>query len=419
MPPTLPLQQIYLANTLPHLVARVHDVIDVLNTTEIPIANTTVNGIVSFVAQSFGGVKTFTENVAVSQAIVVSGNGSFGGFVNVATTLQVTGISTLIGNAGFGGFANISSTLQVGSTTLLNGALTVNAAATINGALTIVSSLSANGGLGTAGQFLTSGGVGANANWSTPPLANTTANGYMSFAAQSFTGVKTFTSSNVVVDSARLILSPNTTQSPYFMNFGANNTLVGTINSMWFAVDTNSSFHVANNTGTFLLTVKQNGVVSLPIGQLLFPATQNPSTDPNTLDDYEEGTWTPLIGGSTSDSGITYAAQNGYYIKIGKIVVIWLLVALSNKGTINGTVQLKGLPFASENLTQLAPFGIMQWSTLATNWVNVQCFSLNGSTVAFVRGTTAASISNATDLVSTDLQNNSGFFCTMIYRAAA
>src|SRR5262245_1079228 len=30
-------------------------------------------------------------------------------------------------------------------------------------------------------------------------------------------------------------------------------------------------------------------------GQLPFPALQNSSADANTLDDYEEGTWTPTI----------------------------------------------------------------------------------------------------------------------------
>jgi hypothetical protein len=45
---------------------------------------------------------------------------------------------------------------------------------------------------------------------------------------------------------------------------------------------------------------------------ITFPATQSASTDANTLDDYEEGTWTPSVGGSA-----TYGAQqNGRYIKI-------------------------------------------------------------------------------------------------------
>lgn len=33
-------------------------------------------------------------------------------------------------------------------------------------------------------------------------------------------------------------------------------------------------------------------------GQIVFPATQNASSNANTLDDYEEGTWTPTVGSS-------------------------------------------------------------------------------------------------------------------------
>src|SRR5687767_14546097 len=55
-------------------------------------------------------------------------------------------------------------------------------------------------------------------------------------------------------------------------------------------------------------------------GQIMFPAPQNSSTDPNTLDDYQEGSWTPVIGGAGGTSGQTYALHLGRYIKIGKRV---------------------------------------------------------------------------------------------------
>jgi hypothetical protein len=49
-----------------------------------------------------------------------------------------------------------------------------------------------------------------------------------------------------------------------------------------------------------------------------FPATQVPSADANTLDDYEEGTFTPTIRGE-SVSG-TPVSGTGYYTKIGRFV---------------------------------------------------------------------------------------------------
>ena len=64
---------------------------------------------------------------------------------------------------------------------------------------------------------------------------------------------------------------------------------------------------------------------------LPFPATQVASSDPNTLDDYEEGTWTPVIEpastmvyGIDNNSGNNYLTQSasGQYVKIGKYIFI-------------------------------------------------------------------------------------------------
>lgn len=55
-------------------------------------------------------------------------------------------------------------------------------------------------------------------------------------------------------------------------------------------------------------------------GQIKFPSIPNPSSDANTLDDYEEGTWIPTITASTANPTITYASQIGTYTKIGRMV---------------------------------------------------------------------------------------------------
>ena len=64
----------------------------------------------------------------------------------------------------------------------------------------------------------------------------------------------------------------------------------------------------------------------------------------NALDDYEEGTFTPVIGG-TSESGQSYTDQAGKYTKIGNMVFCHGFVALSTEGTISGFARLKGFPF--------------------------------------------------------------------------
>lgn len=92
-----------------------------------------------------------------------------------------------------------------------------------------------------------------------------------------------------------------------------------------------------------------NGPVTLAGGQLSFPATQVPSANANTLDDYEEGTWTPSILFGAASTGITYSTQAGRYTKIGRTVIVSCNIVLSSKGTATGAAQVGGLPFTSAN----------------------------------------------------------------------
>jgi hypothetical protein len=77
---------------------------------------------------------------------------------------------------------------------------------------------------------------------------------------------------------------------------------------------------------------------------ITFPATQSASSNANTLDDYEEGTWNITVSYSGSTSGVTYAARTGYYTKMGNVVMVQGAVSLSSKGTGSGTVRIS-LPF--------------------------------------------------------------------------
>lgn len=87
--------------------------------------------------------------------------------------------------------------------------------------------------------------------------------------------------------------------------------------------------------------------VVLDRGQLAFPATQIPSANPNTLDDYEEGTWTPVFDFATpGDLTVTYTDQNGYYTKIGDLVYLSARVyGTLTFSTSSGSFRISGLPF--------------------------------------------------------------------------
>jgi len=77
-------------------------------------------------------------------------------------------------------------------------------------------------------------------------------------------------------------------------------------------------------------------------GPIAFPATAIPSSDPNTLDDYEEGTWTPIAGGTA-----TYTTQLGFYTKIGNKITVTFNFVINIMGT--GGAAINGLPFTSND----------------------------------------------------------------------
>lgn len=99
------------------------------------------------------------------------------------------------------------------------------------------------------------------------------------------------------------------------------------------------------NTQNSALLVDDTGNISSFGGQIAFPATQNPSSNANTLDDYEEGTWTPGISFSGGTTGIAYNSRSGGYVTIGALVFVWGRITLSNKGSSAGDMLITGLPF--------------------------------------------------------------------------
>jgi hypothetical protein len=96
-----------------------------------------------------------------------------------------------------------------------------------------------------------------------------------------------------------------------------------------------------------------NGAVTIPKPWLVFPATQNASANVNTLDDYDEGTFTPALAYATVGSS-TWATNFalGWYTKIGNTVHYSLFYSgVPTNGTASGNLTLTGLPFAAMGTT--------------------------------------------------------------------
>jgi hypothetical protein len=139
-----------------------------------------------------------------------------------------------------------------------------------------------------------------------------------------------------------------------------------------------------------------------------FPATQNASADVNTLDDYEEGTWTATLAFGGASVGITYNNQGGTYTKIGNLVVCTVLLQLSNKGSSSGAATITGLPFSGPSFGSVA---IGQFAS--TSFTDVPFGYANATTITLQQTTNAGSLSN---LTNTNFTNNSQLILTIIYR---
>jgi hypothetical protein len=119
---------------------------------------------------------------------------------------------------------------------------------------------------------------------------------------------------------------------------------------------------------------------------ITFPATQVPSADANTLDDYEEGTWTPVVAGSSTAGTGTYILQEGVYTKIGNMVISSCYVVwTAHTGT--GDLTIAGLPFAANgSLSVQAGSVFASEFNAGTNATQVCAFPSAGTTAIIFRG---------------------------------
>lgn len=153
-------------------------------------------------------------------------------------------------------------------------------------------------------------------------------------------------------------------------------------------------------------------------GQIAFPGTQAASAGANTLDDYEEGTWTPVIGGIGGTSGQAYSTQSGHYIKVGLQVLVWFRADLSTEGTITSSAQIQGFPFTVENVASQRAFMPFFFDGLAVNKITVGGLLIPNTTTATVYGLAAAA-ATLTALTATDISDTTLFTGCLMYRTTA
>ena len=106
-------------------------------------------------------------------------------------------------------------------------------------------------------------------------------------------------------------------------------------NHLWFNADPGFKFY---SNASLSATIDDDG--------LKFNAD---TAAANALDDYEEGTWTPVMHSSGGAVSASYQFRSAYYIKIGNSVYVRWGFRLSSRSGGSGNAQVTGLPFTSKN----------------------------------------------------------------------
>jgi hypothetical protein len=143
-----------------------------------------------------------------------------------------------------------------------------------------------------------------------------------------------------------------------------------------------------------------------------FPATQVASSDVNTLDDYEEGTWTIGLTFGGGSTGITTATNTGRYTKIGRQVTVSGNLSLSNKGSSTGIAEIQGLPFTIANANEAYSAANVRFNGVSFADIPISIGAI-GSTKILLQEITKAGV--VTDITDADFTNTSSCIIGFTY----
>lgn len=203
------------------------------------------------------------------------------------------------------------------------------------------------------------------------------------------------------------------------VSFGAALNVAGAL-TVTGALNANGALTVAGAlTANGALTVA--GLITATTGQIVFPATQNASAGVNTLDDYEEGAWTPtLISSGGGAPAYSAGSTGGMYVKVGQKAMLMGIITLTGVGTLAaGSVSIGGIPFTTANVSPgngSGSFGY--WANLAAAKVMVG-YLISPNTTSVAITTIAAAATATASLAVTDLTATTQLVFTIEYRTTA
>lgn len=287
--------------------------------------------------------------------------------ITASTTLGVTGTTTLSAALTYGGVTLTNAVTGTGKMVLDNTPTLVTPAlgAATGTSLALTGTLS-GGTSGTAYSF--SGSAPATSltldSGGRLGIGNSTPSNYQAVANQLVVGL---TGNNGIT-----VVSGTTGTGNLFFGDGTNGTegYRGVVQydhsldcmNLATGATTRATLDSSGNLLVGVATANANGGVLQLSSGITFPATAVAATDANTLDDYEEGTWTPTQGAGLTVVGAF--SSSGRYTKIGRSVSIsGRLSGSTSIATTAGTIMMTGLPFTVAELTAV---GLMTNDNLNT-----------------------------------------------------
>jgi len=329
---------------------------------DTPLTITRSTGAITLATALSGTTATFSSSVTTTKIITTGGNGA-----------EIFNASTATTGSNYFNIRNTGAILFIGIESSTGGSLQSGCSAYAS-VITTGNATDLSLGTGQVERLKIAASTGA-ATFTSSVSATTGTTG----AAIKLTGFTNYGTIQDVNDVRRI----------WFENTGSFRTIFDLPSS-------GTSFAYRTNAGTSLLSLTSAGVLDLPFGQITFPATQNASSNANTLDDYEEGTFTPTVSYSTSGSP-TYFNRAGFYTKIGRQVTINLMVGFAENTGV-GNVSIGNLPFTSNSTSLYRLAGSVQGSGMT---------GLVGGLVAYI-GATQTSI----EILQTNGGVYSGIFVT-------
>jgi len=234
-----------------------------------------------------------------------------------------------------------------------------------------------------------------------------------------FTGAPSLGTNNIYVSYTSSITQ---VIQPSQGTVGTSQLIDASVTTAKLSASTGSGAVALASLPVFTTTLGVGGATPSGSGAgITFPATQSASTDANTLDDYEEGTFSPTVGSLSTD--FTMSESYGNYVKVGSLVTVTIIVSWGGRNGASSSdfVKVKNLPFTSWNDSSRNRMQGMIGSyppMAASTWYSLNLYEGAGTNYCGLEGRNGLN-GNSTNITVGNLTDNGSFRAEMTYRTAS